>query len=164
MKCEICGEEFEPKNCMQKYCSKPCQQKAANNNRKIRQATVHIVKCQMCGKEFEKLNGNQRYCCAECKAIAKNRCDAARNKTRNRCKEMFQLQQITEADTDPYVKLASAIVFKTAQDYYKALTRKNKDMWTKPRILMIKDDIKTDYFNSLTNLNVELLFQKVEGM
>lgn len=77
MKCEICNQEFEPKNKLQKYCCKNCKKRAnvltvlkkRSKQRKEKfDATDKIKKCLVCGKEFEvrQQYRKQKYCSEKC--------------------------------------------------------------------------------------------------
>jgi len=72
MKCPICGSEFEPKRCSQKYCSRKCQVKFNNaqaaEKRKAAQAEnpKPKPKCAHCGAEFEPKRRSQKYCSKKC--------------------------------------------------------------------------------------------------
>ena len=77
--CEICNEQFTPKNSRQKFCSKKCQLIYwKNKNREHRKEGrkwnyrapgVGIIKCKTCGNDFKpKINHPKYvYCSDECR-------------------------------------------------------------------------------------------------
>lgn len=77
MKCEICFNEFEPINSLQKFCSKECKRKSLSNRNSARRSlkrkmlfdqTEKIKKCLVCETEFEVKQQFQRqkYCSENC--------------------------------------------------------------------------------------------------
>lgn len=77
MKCEICNQEFEPKNSLQKFCSKECKRKSLTNRNSVKRSIKRkekfdmmdkIKKCLVCGKEFEvrQQYRKQKYCSEKC--------------------------------------------------------------------------------------------------
>lgn len=72
--CEICNEQFAPKNSRQKFCCKNCQNvywKIKNQDRKwnYRAPDTGIIKCKTCGNGFKpKINHPKYiYCSDECR-------------------------------------------------------------------------------------------------
>lgn len=67
--CPICGKEFEPRRCSQKYCSPACYDE--ENHRRARARYVPVKNesrtCPVCGKEFVSHNRNQKYCSDACR-------------------------------------------------------------------------------------------------
>ena len=77
MKCEICNQEFEQKNSLQKFCSQECKKKSLskrNSERRSKQRKKEFDKfektktCLVCGKEFEvrQQYRKQIYCSKQC--------------------------------------------------------------------------------------------------
>ena len=78
MKCEICGADFVPYRCNQKYCSAKCRRKhfqlAKLAKRKIIKAKkpaevkkLASSKCHICGKLFYPSYRGQKYCSDSCR-------------------------------------------------------------------------------------------------
>lgn len=67
MKCENCGKEFEPRYCLQKYCSRQCK----DRQYRLRQTKElpATIKCAVCGKEFEPANYRSKYCSMACRNV-----------------------------------------------------------------------------------------------
>ena len=62
IRCEICGEEFKPKDNTTKYCSRKCMGMADHIENSI------ISKCVICGKKIVHKKSKEQYTCSlECK-------------------------------------------------------------------------------------------------
>jgi 5-methylcytosine-specific restriction endonuclease McrA len=77
MKCEVCNNEFKPKNTLHKFCSTACKKKiqSINNSakRSIKRNDAFAKvdknrKCLVCGTEFEIsiTNRTKKYCSDDC--------------------------------------------------------------------------------------------------
>lgn len=77
MKCEICNNEFKPKNKLQKYCCNDCKKRAnvlielkrrSKQRKEEFDKTDKIRKCLICDKEFEirQQFRRQKYCSEQC--------------------------------------------------------------------------------------------------
>lgn len=71
-KCEWCGKEFTTEFKVQKYCGKPCCDKAHNaksarlkKEKKLSEAPTYLT-CPCCGKQFIRPNHRQVYCSQVC--------------------------------------------------------------------------------------------------
>jgi hypothetical protein len=69
--CEVCGDEFQPRWGVQKYCSPTCRtaamKAAASRPRPNRRVDRPIRACATCGKNFRMEPGcKERYCSREC--------------------------------------------------------------------------------------------------
>ena len=96
MKCLICGAEFEPQRCNQKYCCKKCYQRAGNLKKKV---LPQKKKCPVCGKEFEGYK-RQEYCSAECQ-IKGNNARAAEKRKAAQAEKPKPKCQICGAEYEP---------------------------------------------------------------
>ena len=72
--CEICNEQFTPKNSRQKFCCKKCQNvhwkiKRRDKKWNYRAPSVGIIKCKTCGNDFKpKINHPKYvYCSDKCR-------------------------------------------------------------------------------------------------
>jgi len=77
MKCEVCFNEFEPKNTLQKFCSQVCRRKSLTVRNSIKRSVKRkilfsqiekVKKCLVCDKEFEirQQFRKQKYCSEQC--------------------------------------------------------------------------------------------------
>ena len=73
-KCKECGEEFEPGNGNQLYCSRKCRKRvsdrASYHRRKVKLPAGPAV-CPICGKSFQRKH-SQIHCSRSCSATANN--------------------------------------------------------------------------------------------
>ena len=72
--CEICNEQFTPKNSRQKFCCKKCQNvhwkiKRRDKKWNYRAPSVGVIKCKTCGNDFKpKINHPKYvYCSDKCR-------------------------------------------------------------------------------------------------
>jgi len=62
--CEWCGDLYDATRRSQRYCSRKCNGRAANDRSPALE--VRDIKCDECGTSFQSKRSNARFCCREC--------------------------------------------------------------------------------------------------
>ena len=106
MKCLRCGEEFEPTNNKNTYCTickverKKEQLKAYREARKRQKKEI---KCAVCGKMFLSNRFDAKYCCKECYETGRKAIIREWQKKRN-AELKKERDQMKEAENKNYIK------------------------------------------------------------